>query len=234
MEVTITDSGLQQRTEPLTAVFEGVPSEHDGTAAFALDVRFSEGLGETANAPAAGSFAMQGGRVKDVRNVESGLWQVRVAPKWWKDTTATLTGGRGVHGPTTCTTCRRWCCATRCWPSRRSTIAKAIIPAHEASCRAACEQLLSPARRDSGPRMRTASISRATGSLRPCVVNKGRRPVRGCCKLAAGAPVASRFRPARAFRRPYGLVGTSPVPSGTALDFRWRSRCGNGISIWLA
>ena len=98
MEVTITDSGAQQqRTEPLTAVFEGVPSEHDGTAAFALDVRFSEALGATANAPAAGSFAMQGGRMKDVRKVESSLWRVRVAPKSWKDTTAMLVGGRGVH-----------------------------------------------------------------------------------------------------------------------------------------
>ena len=94
MEVTITDSGLQQPTEPLTAVFEGVPSEHDGTAAFALDVRFSEALGATANAPAAASFAMQGGRVKDVRKVESGLWRVRVKPKSWKDMTVTLAGGR--------------------------------------------------------------------------------------------------------------------------------------------
>ena len=214
-------------------MFEGVPSEHDGTAAFALDVRFSEGLGETANAPAAGSFAMQGGRVKDVRNVESGLWRVRVAPKSWKDTTATLAGGRGVHG------------------RRRARLAAGGV-ARRAAGRLGDQPLPKPSSRPMKRRagLRASSCSRPhVGTpvrgcepqvspehwfAAPCVVNKGRRPVRGCCKLAAGAPVASRFRPARAFRRPYGLVGTSPVPSGTALDFRWRSRCGNGISIWLA
>ena len=84
----------QQRTEPLTAAFEGAPEEHDGKAAFALDVRFSESLGETANAPAKASFAVTGGKVKDVRKVESGLWRVRIAPKSWKDMTVTLAGGR--------------------------------------------------------------------------------------------------------------------------------------------
>lgn len=52
------------------------------------------------------------------------------------------------------------------------TAAKAIIPAHEALHRAACERLLSPARRDSGPRMRTASISRA---LVRCALRRQRR-----------------------------------------------------------
>ena len=98
--MTITDSGAQQqqqqqRTEPLKAAFENVPSGHDGAAAFALDVRFSEALGETANAPAADSFAVQGAKVTDVRKVEPGLWRVRVAPKSWKDMTVTLAGGRG-------------------------------------------------------------------------------------------------------------------------------------------
>ena len=43
VEVTITDSGAQQqqRTEPLTAAFENVPSEHDGTA-FTFDLTLSE------------------------------------------------------------------------------------------------------------------------------------------------------------------------------------------------
>ena len=84
----------QQSTAPLTAAFEGAPDEHDGAAAFALDVRFSEALGETASAPAAAAFAVEGGRVKDVRKVESGLWRVRIAPKSWKDMTVTLAGGR--------------------------------------------------------------------------------------------------------------------------------------------
>ena len=84
----------QEEAAPLTAAFEGAPEEHDGKAALALDVRFSEGLGETANAPAAGSFAVTGGKVKQVRKVESGLWRVRIAPKSWKDMTVTLAGGR--------------------------------------------------------------------------------------------------------------------------------------------
>ena len=87
----------QQRTEPLTAAFEGAPAEHDGKAALALDVRFSEALGETANAPAKASFAVEGGKVKDVRKVESGLWRVRIAPKSWKDMTVTLAGGRACN-----------------------------------------------------------------------------------------------------------------------------------------
>ena len=102
VEVTITDSGAQQQQQqqqqqtldPLTAAFEGVPSGHDGATAFALDVRFSEALGETANAPAAASFAVQGAKVADVRKVESGLWRVRIKPKSWKDMTVTLAGGR--------------------------------------------------------------------------------------------------------------------------------------------
>ncbi len=84
----------QQASEPLTAAFEGAPEEHDGKAALALEVRFSEALGETASAPAAASFAVTGGRVKQVRKVASGLWRVRVAPKSWKDVTVTLAGGR--------------------------------------------------------------------------------------------------------------------------------------------
>ena len=85
---------VHREAPPLTAAFENVPAEHDGEAAFALDVRFSEALGETANAPAAASFAVQGGKVKDVGKVEAGLWRVRIAPKSWKDMTVTLAGGR--------------------------------------------------------------------------------------------------------------------------------------------
>ena len=92
--VTVTRQAQQQSTEPLTAAFENVPSEHDGTEALALDMRFSEALGETANAPAAASFAVKGGKVKQVQKVEPGLWRVQIAPKSWKDVTITLAGGR--------------------------------------------------------------------------------------------------------------------------------------------
>ena len=95
VQVTITDSGQQQRTEPLTAAFERAPTAHDGAESFWFNVRFSEALGETANAPAVGSFAVQGGKVKRVRKLEAGLWRVRIAPKSWRDMTVTLAGGRG-------------------------------------------------------------------------------------------------------------------------------------------
>ena len=90
---------VHREAPPLTAAFENVPAEHDGEAAFALDVRFSEALGETANAPAAASFAVQGGKVTGVEKVEAGLWRVRIAPKSWKDMTVTLAGGRACDEP---------------------------------------------------------------------------------------------------------------------------------------
>ena len=60
VEVTITDSGLQQRTEPLTASFEGVPSEHDGTA-FTFDLTLSEAPG-AGKQPVAASFKVAPGK----------------------------------------------------------------------------------------------------------------------------------------------------------------------------
>ena len=97
VQVTITDNGAQQqqqRTEPLTAAFERAPAAHDGTGSFWFNVRFSEALGETANAPADTSFAVQGGKVKRVRKLKAGLWRVRIAPKSWRDVTVSLSGGR--------------------------------------------------------------------------------------------------------------------------------------------
>ena len=92
VEVTITDDGAQpqQATAPLTAAFEGVPDEHDGKAAFSLDVRFSEALGEGGKAPTAASFAVTGGKAKRVERVEAGLWRVRVKPGSWREVTVTL------------------------------------------------------------------------------------------------------------------------------------------------
>ncbi len=84
----------QQRLDPLTAAFEGVPSEHDGNAAFAIDLRFSEALGEGGTAPGAASFKVQGGSVDSAARVSAGLWRVQVRPKNWKDVTVTLAGER--------------------------------------------------------------------------------------------------------------------------------------------
>ena len=75
---------------PLTAAFENVPPEHDGKAAFALDVRFSEPLGKEGVAPVAASFSVRQGAVKGVKRIEPGLWRVRIKPDSWRDVSVTL------------------------------------------------------------------------------------------------------------------------------------------------
>ena len=93
VEVTITDSGLQQRTEPLTAAFENVPSEHDGTA-FTFDLTLSETPG-AGNLPVAASFKVAPGTASV--SGSGTRYTVTVTPKQanaWKDVTVTLAGGR--------------------------------------------------------------------------------------------------------------------------------------------
>ena len=93
VEVTITDSGLQQRTEPLTAAFEGVPSEHDGTA-FSFDLTLSEAPG-AGNLPVAASFKVAPGTASV--SGSGTRYTVTVTPKpanAWKDVKITLAGGR--------------------------------------------------------------------------------------------------------------------------------------------
>ena len=93
VEVTITDSGLQQRTEPLTAAFENVPSEHDGTA-FTFDLTLSEAPG-AGKQPVAASFKVAPGKASV--SGSGTRYTVTVTPKAanaWKDVTVTLAGGR--------------------------------------------------------------------------------------------------------------------------------------------
>ena len=93
VEVTITDSGLQQRTEPLTAAFENVPSEHDGTG-FSFDLTLSEAPG-AGNLPVAASFKVAPGKASV--SGSGRRYTVTVTPKpgnAWKDVTVTLAGGR--------------------------------------------------------------------------------------------------------------------------------------------
>ena len=85
----------RQPAAPLTAAFEDVPAEHDG-GAFAFRVRFSEAPG-TAHAATLrkAAFDVDKGTVKQVEQVEAGLWRVRVAPRSWKrDVRVALAGGR--------------------------------------------------------------------------------------------------------------------------------------------
>ena len=84
----------QQRKAPLTATFEGIPSEHDGKSAFTLKVRLSEAPGAGGSALSVASFRVARGSVKKVKSVSAGLYRVRVAPKSWRDVMVTLAGGR--------------------------------------------------------------------------------------------------------------------------------------------
>ena len=91
--VTITDSGLQKSTEPLTAAFGNVPSEHDGTA-FTFDLTLSEAPG-AGNLPVAVSFKVAPGTASV--SGSGTRYTVTVTPKAanaWKDVTITLAGGR--------------------------------------------------------------------------------------------------------------------------------------------
>ena len=94
VEVTITDKGAQQqRTEPLTAAFENVPSEHDGTA-FTFDLTLSEAPG-AGNLPVPASFKVAPGKASV--SGSGTRYTVTVTPKRanaWKDVTVTLAGGR--------------------------------------------------------------------------------------------------------------------------------------------
>ena len=80
--------------KPLTAEFENVPDEHDGKAAFTLDVRFSEALGSGAAGPTAASFDREAGKVQEVEDLGDGVWRVKVQPGSWRDVSVGLTGGR--------------------------------------------------------------------------------------------------------------------------------------------
>ena len=86
-------SGEEEERDPLTAVFEEVPEEHDGTE-FAFRVRLSETVGKFSRSPRASSFAVTGGRVTGVEQIGAGLWRVTVRPTSPSDVTVTLAGGR--------------------------------------------------------------------------------------------------------------------------------------------
>ncbi len=81
---------VERAGPPLTAAFEGAPSEHDGAAPFGLNVRFSEAPGAGGAAPSAASFRVRGGQARSAERVEAGLWRVRVKPGSWRDVTVTL------------------------------------------------------------------------------------------------------------------------------------------------
>ncbi len=99
-------SGGEQQGDPLTAVFEDVPEEHDGTE-FAFRVRLSETVGSFSRSPRAWSFAVTRGRVTGVEQVGAGLWRVTVRPTSPSDVTVTLAGFRDCDDEPSGAVCTR-------------------------------------------------------------------------------------------------------------------------------
>ena len=85
----------------MTASFENVSEEHDGDAVLALDVRFSEALGDGGAGPTVTSFDVRAGKSDGGRGSWRRLVAVQVKPGSWRDVAVTLAGGRdcGAVGP---------------------------------------------------------------------------------------------------------------------------------------
>ena len=87
---------------PLTASFEGVPSEHDGGSAFTLRMAFSEPLswmnGQRLRSEV---VAVAGGRATSASRVNRrrDLWQLTVEPDSLADVTVTLAAGAACDTP---------------------------------------------------------------------------------------------------------------------------------------
>ena len=94
MQVSGGGSSDPEPTDPLTASFEQVPSEHKGKGRFSFLVRLSETVGNFSKSPRPSSFEVTRGRVRSVEQVDAGLWRVRVKPSSWRTVGVTLAGGR--------------------------------------------------------------------------------------------------------------------------------------------
>ena len=83
-------------TEPLTAEFREVPSEHDGASAFLFRVAFSAEVGIGYAELRDEAFEVTGGAVTEARRIDRrhDLWEVGVEPDGDGDVTVTLPGGR--------------------------------------------------------------------------------------------------------------------------------------------
>ena len=80
---------------PLTASFSGVPTEHDGSAAFTFQILFSEPVGIGYRTLRDQSLATTGGTVMRAKRVDgrSDLWEIEVEPAGGAGVTVTLAGG---------------------------------------------------------------------------------------------------------------------------------------------
>ncbi len=68
--------------EPLTASFEGMPSEHAGQGSFSFRVAFSDGISISYKTVRDASFLVTGGEVKKARRVDRrrDLWKITIEP----------------------------------------------------------------------------------------------------------------------------------------------------------
>ena len=68
--------------EPLTASFEGMPSEHDGQGSFSFRVAFSEGIRISYKTVRDASFTVTAGEVTQARRVDGrrDLWKITIEP----------------------------------------------------------------------------------------------------------------------------------------------------------
>ena len=106
VRVTFTDDGGTQETLmsvatdvvaiSLTASFEDVPDEHDGSSRFTFRVRFNVEPRVGYRVLRDESFAVTGGVVKKARRVDgrNDLREIHIDPLGWGDVTVTLPGGR--------------------------------------------------------------------------------------------------------------------------------------------
>ena len=89
-------------TVPLTAVFEDMPAEHDGSSVFTFRLRFSESPAVSYRVLRDESFAVTGGEVDKARRVggRNDLREIHVEPAGYDEVRLTLAGGRacGTHG----------------------------------------------------------------------------------------------------------------------------------------
>ena len=90
------------RSAPLTASFEGTPSEHRGEGGFHFRVAFSEDIGISYRSLREDAFTVTGGRVTSGKRVDGrrDLFRMTVRPDSDGDVTITLPAGRecGVSG----------------------------------------------------------------------------------------------------------------------------------------
>ena len=82
--------------EALTAAFNNIPSEHDGSTTFTFQVQFSEDIGISYAKLRDNSFTVNEGDVRGARRVNgrNDLWEITVEPDSRKDISITLPGNR--------------------------------------------------------------------------------------------------------------------------------------------